>query len=157
MIAKISMVQFGLLSLLALACLAGCSDGRPARVPISGQVLIDGKPLGFGYVKFIPTGGRPSISPLDKEGRFQLACFDADDGAIIGTHRVEVAAGEALGPTKTRWHAPKKYADISSSGLQQEITAANETLVINLSWEGGKPFIEANGGSGVDVAGEPGK
>src|SRR2546423_15364544 len=29
----------------ALAACVGCGDGRPARVPVSGIVLIDGQPL----------------------------------------------------------------------------------------------------------------
>jgi len=45
-----------LLSLFAI----GCSDGRPDRVPVSGQVLIDGKPLTCGGVTFIPDGHRAS-------------------------------------------------------------------------------------------------
>ena len=28
----------------------GCDDGRPKRVPVSGQVLIDGEPLRGGIV-----------------------------------------------------------------------------------------------------------
>src|SRR5690242_13923202 len=63
-------------ALLAMAVIAGCSDGRPARVPISGQVLIDGQPLKFGVVKFIPDNGRPSSGNLDENGRFTLHCFD---------------------------------------------------------------------------------
>jgi hypothetical protein len=144
------------IGLMSLVCLMGCGDDRPSRVPISGQVLIDGQPLQFGYVKFVPAGGRPSISSLDKEGRFKLACFEDDDGAILGVHRVEVAAGEQLGPTKVRWHAPKKYADFRSSGLQQEITTTSESVVINLSWDGGKPFVEVTYGGGGDLVGDGG-
>ena len=46
-----------LLPALAMVCsMAGCGDGRPTRVPVSGQVLIDGAPLTHGYVRFTPAG-----------------------------------------------------------------------------------------------------
>lgn len=128
--------------LAALACLAGCGDGLPRRVPVSGKVLIDGQPLKYGFVRFIPTGARPSGGKLDADGRFTLTCFEGDDGAVPGKHRVEVAANQTLSATKVRWHAPKKYNDFGTSGLEQEITEPTDAVVIKLSWQGGKPFDE---------------
>ena len=50
-----------MLSLLAVSVmLVGCDDGRPQRLKVSGQVLIDGKPLTHGYVRFVPQR-RPPI------------------------------------------------------------------------------------------------
>jgi hypothetical protein len=132
----------------AVAVASGCGDGRPARVPVSGQVLIDGEPLQFGSVRFVPAGGRASYGELDKDGRFKLTCYGENDGVVLGKHRVEVAAGEPIGSTKMKWHAPKKYANFASSPLEQEINAANDSVVIKLSWDGGKPFVEI-----VDAAG----
>jgi hypothetical protein len=134
----------------AVAFATGCGDGRPARVPVSGQVLIDGEPLKFGSVRFVPAGGRASYGALNQDGRFTLTCYGENDGVILGKHRVEVAAGEPLGPTKMKWHAPKKYANYASSPLEQEITAANSSVVIKLSWEGGKPFVEIVDAGGGD-------
>lgn len=54
---------------------AGCGDGRPERVPISGQVLLDGQPLTYGYVRFVPEGARASGGGLDENGRFVLGCL----------------------------------------------------------------------------------
>ena len=126
---------------LALAN-AGCGDGRPARLPVSGQVLIDGKPLGYGYVRFVPKGARPSGGYLDKEGRFTLGCYSKDDGVIPGEHQVEVDAAEAISSTQRHWHAPKKYRSFRTSGLKQQVTEPTDSLVINLTWDGGKPFTE---------------
>jgi hypothetical protein len=134
----------------SVAALSGCGDGRPSRVPISGQVLIDGQPLKFGSVRFIPAGGRASYGELNQEGRFALTCYDQDDGALVGKHRVEVAAAEPLGPIKRKWHAPKKYANYATSPLEQEITAANDSITIKLSWDGGKPFVETDESSEGD-------
>ena len=95
-----------LLLSLATILIVGCGDGRPQRVTISGQVLIDGQPLKYGSIRFVPKNGRSSFGELDKEGRFTMTCFDEHDGVILGTHRVEVAGCESLGPTKTKWHVP---------------------------------------------------
>jgi hypothetical protein len=125
-----------------LACLIGCGDGRPKRVPVAGQVLIDGKPLSYGFVNFVPQEGRSSGGRLDTQGRFSLTCFEQDDGAIVGSHQVTVNAGEALGTDKMRWHAPKKYADQGTSGLNQTVSTPVNDLVIQISWSGQKPFVE---------------
>ena len=128
-----------LFTLLATASLVGCSDGRPKRVPVSGQVLIDGKPVTGGSIRFVPEGARPSAADIDEEGRFTLACFDGDDGAVIGTHRIQVAAREITGEEKIRWLAPKSYSDYRSSGLVVEVTEPTDSLVIELTWGGKKP------------------
>lgn len=132
-------------SILLLTAVAGCSDGRPERVPVSGQVLIDGVPLKHGYVRFVPKGARPSGGKLDENGRFTLESYDGGDGAVSGTHQVSVAASEYISASQTRWHAPKKYADFNASGLQQEIDGPTDSIVVNLSWSGdghSKPYIE---------------
>ena len=122
---------------------AGCSDGRPKRVPVSGQVLIDGKPLTSGAVRFIPSSGRPSVGSIDSDGKFTLGCFDRADGVIPGTLRVEVNATESIDDNTTKWLAPKKYASVETSGLSETIESPTDSLTINLSWDGAPgPFIE---------------
>ncbi len=136
----------GFLVLLLLACaLAGCRDARPTRVPVSGKVLIDGKPLMVGYIRFVPADARPSGGEIGPDGRFSLTCYDGQDGAVIGTHRVEVAASETLGANALRWHAPKKYLRADIFGLTVEITEPTDSLVIDLTWNGSAPFIEQFG------------
>jgi hypothetical protein len=71
-----------------------------------------------------------------------LTCFGGDDGSVLGTHRVTVTAVESLGPNRQRWHAPKKYADLETSPLEVEIDGPTEDLRIELSWDGGEPFVE---------------
>lgn len=137
---RLTVVVVGALSPLLL----GCGDGRPSRVPVSGQVLIDGQPLKHGVVSFVPTGARASFGKLDDQGRFTLGCFEQADGAVVGLHRVQVAADEAVGEIRTRWHAPKKYADYKTSGLEREVSVSTDSLRIELSWDGGKPFIETD-------------
>jgi hypothetical protein len=136
---------------------SGCGDGRPKRVPVAGQVLIDGKPLAHGEIQFISKSGRPSIGKLDKDGRFRLSCYEENDGALLGSHKVTITAAEGLGPTQTRWFAPKKYSDYRTSGLTEEITGPKEDLVIKITWDGGHEFIETEGASTADNEGMQGR
>jgi hypothetical protein len=121
---------------------AGCGDGKPTRVPISGKVLIDGKPLAMGSIVYVPQGARPSGSAIDKEGHFVLTCYQHGDGAVLGAHRVSVTAAQNIGETAIRWETPKMYADITTSGLIENVDGPADDVVINLTWKGGKPFVE---------------
>jgi hypothetical protein len=141
--------QLSLLFILSLLTI-GCGDGRPDRVPVSGQVLIDGKPLTCGGVTFIPDGHRASSGTIDANGHFTLSCYGENDGAVPGKHKIEVMASQMVKPTLMRWHAPKKYQDRTTSELSQEITGPTDNVVINLSWEGGKPFDETYYAPGAD-------
>jgi hypothetical protein len=125
----------------------GCSDGRPARVPVSGRVLIDGQPLKFGSIQFIPKGARASAGQLDENGHFVLSCFGEGDGAVVGVHQVAIRAGQQRNDAETYWHAPKKYNDTSTSGLTEQITGPTDSLTINLTWNGKGPFLEVHEGA----------
>jgi hypothetical protein len=133
--------QFAVLMTVSLLA-SGCSDGRPARVTVSGQVLIDGQPLTVGNIKFVPEGARPSSGKLDEAGRFTLTCYDGGDGVIPGRHRAQISAMEVVSASKVKWLAPPKYADFRTSELEYEITEPTADLKIELTWDGGKPFVE---------------
>ena len=60
----------------------------PQPCSISGQLFLDGKPLNYGLVGFIRDDGRASTGKLDDEGRFTLARFEANDGAVVGINHV---------------------------------------------------------------------
>ncbi len=138
----VAMLLVLLASLPVVGAVVGCSDGRPERLEVSGQVLIDGQPLTYGFVRFVPKGARPSSGKLDEDGRFTLTCYGNEDGVVPGVHQVEVNAGEPISSTKTYWHAPKKYSRFRTARLTQEISESTDSLVINLTWDGGKPFTE---------------
>ncbi|MBN1909171.1 MAG: hypothetical protein JW818_05480 [Pirellulales bacterium] len=145
MIARVSSPRRWIL-LLGVVCLAaGCSDGRPTRVPVAGQVLIDGQPLTRGYIRFVPEGARASGGQIGPDGRFVLTCYDGSDGAVPGAHRIEVTANEVVNSTTCRWHAPKKYANFNTSDLSARIEEPTDALTIHLTWSGGTPFLERTG------------
>lgn len=118
---------------LGIVAAVGCNDGRPKRVTVSGTVLLDGEPLTKGSVIFVPEGGRPSNGKIGPDGRFVLRCFDDDDGALLGVHRVAVAAKEILSESNIKWYAPSRYADYRTSGLSVEITESVDDLVLSLT------------------------
>jgi hypothetical protein len=117
--------------------LAGCGDGGPKIVPVSGKVLIDGQPLGYGYVQVLAEGWRPATSKIGPDGRFVLTTSTEGDGCAVGTHPVVVLAGEPISEEKMKWHAPEKYTK-PDSGLTVTITGPTNDLVIELSSAGAK-------------------
>jgi hypothetical protein len=129
----------------AVVLASGCGDKRPARVPVSGRVLIDGQPLTAGNIKFVPEGARASSGKVDAQGKFTLTCYDGEDGVVPGRHRAQISAMEVISASKVKWLAPPKYADFRTSGLEFEITEPTDDLKVNLTWEGsppGKPFVQ---------------
>lgn len=139
-------VQLCACTIAAALMLSGCSDGLPERVPVAGTLTIDGKPLSGAFVNFYPASGRPSNGRTDESGRFVLGCFEDADGAQVGNHEVSVIAVQEINPNTMKWFAPKKYANISTAGLAFSVNEPIEDLKIELTWDGGKPFVERYAG-----------
>ncbi|WP_442482244.1 hypothetical protein [Aeoliella sp. SH292] len=135
---QIIFVRVAALSALVLSLIttSGCAPSGPTVVPVSGKVLINGQPLTYGYVRFVPTSGRASDGEVRSDGTFKLRYSASQEGALLGEHRVEIAANETLGPTKVKWHAPKRYASMVSSGLTHKVDGPDDTVVFDLKWEG---------------------
>ncbi len=132
-------------ALMLAASATGCSDGRPERVPVAGIVLIDGKPLTSGNIKFVPKSGRPSAGKIGADGRFSLTCYDGNDGALLGTHRVQVSSNRIISDSKIEWYAPQKYADFRTSEIEVEVTKPVDDLKIELSWGGRRgPYVDGS-------------
>ncbi len=138
------------IAIAALSCSLGCGDGRPTRVPVSGRVLIDGEPVVHGNIRVFPQNARAASGQLGPDGRFELTTYDKGDGCVLGTHVVTVNALEPINANSQRWHAPHKYRDVGTSDLTLEVTEANDAVEIQLTWDGGKPFIERSGDAGGD-------
>ncbi len=130
----------------SIASLAGCSESGPRIVPVSGIVLIDGVPLTKGTVQVMPAGHRAASGSIGPDGRFTLTTTDENDGCFTGTHPVRVIGNENVGATDIRWLAPKKYSTPDESGLTVTIDGPTKDLKIDLTWEGGKPFVEKGSG-----------
>ncbi len=135
------MTRLGFL-LVLLVLPGGCSDGRPPRVQVAGRVLIDGQPLKLGTIQVVPSNARAAFAEIGPDGRFELSCFDNQDGVVKGTHQVAVVAAENLDGRRRKWYAPKKYAQPDTSGLSVTIDGPTDALVVELTWAGGAPFVE---------------
>ncbi len=119
--------------LICLLTTFGDSDDRPERVPVSGRVLIDDEPLTAGTIIFIPEDGvHSSIGTIDKTGHFTLTCYDGDDGAVLGMHRMEVVLTETLDEDAPPWLVPEKYTNHQTSKLAAEITKPTRDLIVRL-------------------------
>jgi hypothetical protein len=137
----------------ALLALAGCGDGGPKIVPVSGTVTVDGRPLSYGHVQVMPAGWRPASGRLDGSGRFTLTTTAPNDGCAVGTHPVVVLAGESINEDTMKWHAPSKYADASTSNLTVTITGPTDDLKIELKSDGSmKPSKPVKGEGGSEFA-----
>jgi hypothetical protein len=136
--------------------LAGCGDGRPERVPVTGRVTYQGDPVTTGTIYFWPDEGPQARGTLGPDGRYRLRTFEKEDGAVLGEHRVtieakEVSAGgpdpksmdeefelfsdpdaESLGRPRLRWLVPEEYADRATSGLTAEVTPGENTIDFSL-------------------------
>jgi hypothetical protein len=128
-------------SLAMITLPLGC-DSKPEMAQVTGQVLIDGKPLRFGSIQVAPKGYRPAVAKLDEEGRFVLSTSVDGDGVVLGTHPVAVIGTETKGPGAQYWHAPKRYADTATSGLEMTIEKNTKEVKVELNWGNDKPFLE---------------
>lgn len=139
---------------LATVCfaLAGCGDGGPKIVPVSGYVTIDGQPLTYGHVQVLPSGWRPASGHIGGDGRFTLTTHVQGDGCAIGTHPAVVLAGESINPETMKWHAPQKYSDVETSGLTVTITGPTDNLKIELKSDGTQKPSKANWEGGSEFA-----
>ena len=118
--------------------LAGCS-GDVDRVPAKGRVLIDGQPLAHGTIQVMPAGARPASGTI-VNGEYVLETYGDGDGTLPGRHPVTISAIERVDADHIKWHAPKKYAS-QGSGLEVEVNPDGTASDIQLSWDGGKPFV----------------
>lgn len=132
----------GIFLIFIFTCINGCGDNLPKRVPVSGRVLLDGKPLEQGFVQVFPKGQRAAYGTLGPGGKFTLTTFTENDGCVPGKHPVAIIAYKSIGSTKLQWFAPKKYKDTSTSGLEIDVPGPRDDVEIKLTWDGGKPYIE---------------
>jgi hypothetical protein len=143
--------------LLAVATFAGCGDGYPARVPVSGSVTFQGKPLAGANITFLSTAsdGKSASGKTDDNGNYQLSSYATHDGAIPGdyivtvavldmtTANLDVATAEDLGadytammnaaasnrPKTQPGGVPAKYADASQTDLKQSVSAGGPNVI----------------------------
>jgi len=140
---------------LAVILVCGCGDGRPKRVPVSGQILIDGAPLAAGtdgFIRIEPADGRAATGRIDpNDGTFTLSTYESEDGCIEGTHAVAVIVNATL-PGRVVSLIPEHYGETETSELTVTIDGPTDSLRIELSG----PLQSMPTGAGTDQGDDPG-
>ena len=137
------MKKLNVLVLLMVLSLAGCGDGRPAVVPISGTVTLNGDPVEGVTVMFVVEEvadgyARPSAGKTDAQGKFTISTYGNEDGMPVGKYKVGFIKKELLSKApeneysenpeaslksiKYKWHTPRNVADPNESGITAEVT-----------------------------------
>lgn len=136
--------------LIGLAVLAGCSKpAPPPRVPVSGTVTIEGKPLPQAVVTFYPLFegfGSELVAEgtTDASGRFTLAS-SLGEGACVGRHRVTVNDAPAPEDARGQTAEAQKRLARHINGLENRPigsafqTVGSSPLEIEIS-EDGSPY-----------------
>ena len=137
-------------SLLAAVGCGGASD-VPPLAPVTGKVILDGKPTGGLTVQFIPDNEQGTTGPASSgisnvEGYFELFTPAGEKGAVIGAHKVVVkcpftlagraGTGDGVGSSSSGVAppAPKKgaeadctlalkYEDVNKTPLKETVPA----------------------------------
>jgi len=127
-------------TLAALAVCASCSrSGMEAEV--SGQVTLDGQPVGPGAVVFAPIDGQsnPADGAIQLDGSYFLKT-SREVGLKPGKYKAsvsvfdqpEVKPGErSMIPAKLA--TPQKYSDTETSGLEYMVDPGSNNIDIELT------------------------
>lgn len=88
----LGLVGFGVMGLFA-----GCGATPYELAPVHGTVVVNGKPLFQGKVRFAPIArggdrnpGKPAFGVIQSDGTYRLTTFKPDDGAVVGEHWVTI-------------------------------------------------------------------
>lgn len=84
-----------LFTALFIVTIAGCAQSTKT-VPVSGVVMLDGKPLAEAHVTFQPateekTANSGSFAFTDANGAYSLRTFEGEQpGVVVGKYRVSI-------------------------------------------------------------------
>jgi hypothetical protein len=126
-------VCLALIAIPLVLSLPGCGgEDVPETAEVTGVVLYKGQPVEGAVVTFTPQEGNPGTGRTGPEGRFVLTTYNAEDGAVPGTHTVTVQLFPEGGLPGMEVEStggvgiPKKYAEPGSSPLSREVVADEE-------------------------------
>lgn len=128
--------------LLCLVVLAGCG-GDGGFAPVTGRVLLNGKPVEGAAVLFEPeAGGVPATGVTNANGEFSLSTTGHGVGAAIGKHGVSVSKQVVAQPNRKveegeivpmKYETPEKYASTRTSGFSIDVKRGMKPVELQLS------------------------
>jgi hypothetical protein len=140
--------------------LSGCrgKPSPPPIVPAEGVVILDGQPLPFARVEFVPDlkdfgAEMNSNAVTDEQGHFVLTCiYENKPGAAVAAHHVLVSEYTPDGMRGTDGRSQEKFAEyqarlknrpipdnygvLSRSPVLVEVKAGQSTYEVRLSRDG---------------------
>jgi hypothetical protein len=134
-------VLAALLTVLAAGC--GAAEEPLSRVPVTGDVTLNGQPLKSGVILFVPdqaTAG-PAAMAVITDGKYELS---ETEGPIFGHHRVEIEATSFLDFELDDEQAYAAYATAGGAPIANNPIPANynrqSTLSAEVTSEDGHEF-----------------
>jgi len=140
-----------LVACVSLLGLSGCfSSGDSNVANVTGIVTVDGEPIEYAIVSFMPVDGRASFGRTDANGVYTLAYVKQQKGALIGEHKVVIetkvvaetnyggkTGGDQGGPpvrfTGRKEMLPKKYCDRWSTELTASVEKGDNNIDFQLT------------------------
>lgn len=110
---------FGLYVLLSASVLAGCGPTKPVRVPVYGQVTVNGQAAEEGVVRFVPVGEedgpkRASAAVAIVNTKYQV---ETGGGLQEGRYRVEVEVQRKTGKKTMKRVFGSEMAEVDETVL----------------------------------------
>jgi hypothetical protein len=113
-----------LVPFLGAGCGSSAAQGA-ATLPVKGKVVLKGKPLTKGTIRFEPEGaGKEGFGEIQPDGTFVLTTYKKDDGAVVGNHRVSINTIDKS--------VPVKYGSPNTSKLEIEVSEGKTDYTIDL-------------------------
>jgi hypothetical protein len=123
--------------------IAGCGGAKEFEVaPVSGTVTCNGTPLKDGLVVFVPIprgdvktkdSGRSASGVIQPDGTYQLTTYNSADGAIVGSHNVQVFAPAPIDDDAPLTDA-NRYA-CGNAPLEKTVLEGKNTIHLELSFK----------------------
>lgn len=118
----------GLLA-LALVLAAGCGERPPRLVPVTGSVMMDGKPLTAGSIIFYPDDENEYVDDnpsalLQLDGSFVMKTFPFGEGVAPGRYKVTLApelAKRISRPQYENSHDSPWEIDVPDDGVSDHV------------------------------------
>lgn len=113
-----------LVSLLSFSFLAGCGAPTGDRVPLAGEVTLDGQPLDRGSIEFHPDGEGTITGGMILDGKFEIP---ANQGAEPGKYIVRIfSSGDSIAPEPDGPPGPEGQDQISEERIPAKYNKETE-------------------------------